>query len=57
MDELLLDFIIFELSFGQQTDIVCPECEADYLLFDTVDDEYGCHGCGSSFIDSDAEDE
>ncbi|MEO2014339.1 MAG: hypothetical protein ABGZ53_08180 [Fuerstiella sp.] len=57
MDELLLDFIIFELSLGQQTEIVCPSCEMEYLLLDTVEDEYRCEQCGSTFIDSDTEDE
>jgi ribosomal protein L37AE/L43A len=37
------------ISFYEQTDVACPECDECHLTHDIVDDVYRCENCEGVF--------
>ena len=57
MDDLLLNWLHYDHTFYEQTDIVCPECDDCHLTLDIVDDVYRCENCDGVFTAADDDDD
>ena len=49
MLDLLLQWLHYDHTFYEQTDIVCPECDDCHLTLDILDDVYRCDNCEGVF--------
>ena len=53
-DDLLFDFLAYDFTFGEETDILCPSCNEYCLTFDAVEEALFCRSCGQLAVCPDA---